>query len=76
MAMVLADHAELTALGETEHSALERWAFDLWGLRRGPADVVNGCKAARQWFRDAAIAFTDVRRSSRRHDSQTLGGEG
>ncbi len=54
VAVVLADHAELAALGETEQSALERWAFDLWGLTRGQADVVNACEHTRQWFEVAA----------------------
>lgn len=75
VAVILADHAELAALGETEQSALERWAFDLWGLTNGQADVANGCKATRQWFRDAAVALSDALRSSRKHDAQTAGGE-
>lgn len=54
VAVVLADHAELAALGETEQSALERWAFDLFGLTRGQADVVNACEHTRQWFEVAA----------------------
>lgn len=54
VAVVLADHAELAVLGETEQSALERWAFDLWGLQRGTADVANGCRSTREWFEDAA----------------------
>lgn len=76
VAAVLADHAELAALGETEQSALERWAFDLWGLQRVPADVADGCRGTREWFRDVAVAFTGALRFSRRHDSQTPGGEG
>lgn len=54
VAVVLADRAELAALGETEQSAQERWAFDLWGLARGQADVVNACEDTRQWFEVAA----------------------
>ncbi|CAN3130691.1 hypothetical protein ACNUDN_04497 [Mycobacterium sp. smrl_JER01] len=76
VAVVLSDHAELATLGESEQSALERWAFDLWGLRRGPADVENGCRSTREWFQHAAVAFTDARLSSRRNGSQSLGGEG
>lgn len=62
VAVVLADHAELAALGETEQSALERWAFDLWGLQRGSVDVANGCRDTREWFLDAArgIARSDA----------------
>lgn len=59
VAVVLADHAELAALGETEQSALERWAFDLWGLQRGPADVAKGCRGTREWFRDAAYELAN-----------------
>lgn len=76
VAVVLADHAELAAFGETEQSALERWAFDLWGLDAGQTDLDNGCKATCQWFRDAAVALTDALRYSRKHDFQTPGGEG
>lgn len=57
VAVVLADHAELAALGETEQSALERWAFDLWGLDGGQADVDAGCEETREWFLDAAYEF-------------------
>lgn len=57
VAAVLEEHAELAALGETEQSALERWAFDLWGLDGGQADADNDCAATREWFRDAASEF-------------------
>lgn len=59
VAVVLADHAELAAVGETEQSALERWAFDLWGLQRGPADIANGCRGTRDWFQDAAYELAN-----------------
>lgn len=54
VAVALANHAELAAHGETEQSALERWAFDIWGLQRGPADVANGCQGTREWFQNTA----------------------
>lgn len=54
VAALLGEHAELAALGETVQSAWERWAFDLWGLDRGQADVDNGCEGTREWFLDAA----------------------
>lgn len=76
VAVVLADHAELAALGETERSALERWAFDLGGLQRGPADVANGCRGALEWFQDAAyeLATDDAVRDFLRRaaDSSTV----
>lgn len=57
VAALLGEHAELAALGETVQSAWERWAFQLWGLDRGQADVDNGCEATREWFLDAAYEF-------------------
>jgi hypothetical protein len=57
VALLQGDHGELVALGETLQSALERWAFDLWGLDRGQADVDNGCEATGEWFVDAAYEF-------------------
>lgn len=76
VAVVLADHAELAAFGETEQSALERWAFDLWGLQRGPADIKNGCRGTREWFQDAAydLANDDALRDLLRRaaDSSTV----
>ncbi|AAS03168.1 hypothetical protein PICSAR240_00699 [Mycobacterium avium subsp. paratuberculosis] len=57
VALLLGDHAELAALGETVQSALERWAFDLWGLDGGQADVDDGCEETREWFLDAAYEF-------------------
>lgn len=57
VAALLGAHAELTALGETVQSTWERWAFDLWGLARGQADVDNGCEDTREWFLDAAYEF-------------------
>lgn len=57
VAVVLGDDAELAALGETVQSACERWAFDLWGLVGGQADVDTDCAATRQWFLDVADQF-------------------
>ncbi len=36
-ALILDDDAELQRCGETTISALERWAFDLWGNHRRPS---------------------------------------
>jgi hypothetical protein len=52
---LLGADGELAALGETLQSAWSRWAFDLWGLKGGQADVDNGCEATRQWLEGAAI---------------------
>lgn len=54
VAVLLGEDTELAALGETQESAWQRWAFDLWGLDRGQADADNNCAATRQWFLDAA----------------------
>lgn len=72
VALLLADDGELTALGESGHSALERWAFDLWGLDRGQADVDNGFSATRRWFEGLAIEFSigDATRTAQRPDPQ------
>lgn len=59
VALLLGDHAELAALGETVQSALERWAFDLWGLDGGQADVDDGCEETREcgsWMRHTSSA--------------------
>jgi hypothetical protein len=58
VAALLGADGELAALGETLQSAWSRWAFDLWGLRGGQADVDNDCEATRQWFEDAANEVT------------------
>ena len=49
-ALVLADDAELLRCGETTISALERWAFDLWGITAGESDVDAGLPRTRAWF--------------------------
>lgn len=54
VAALLGAQSELAALGETVQSAWARWAFDLWGLDRGQADIDNGCEGTREWFLDAA----------------------
>jgi hypothetical protein len=54
VAALLGADGELAALGETLQTAWSRWAFDLWGLNGGQADVDNGCQATRQWFEGAA----------------------
>lgn len=49
-ALVLGDDAELQRCGETTMSVLERWAFDLWGITGGQADVDAGLPRTRAWF--------------------------
>ncbi|ORW01385.1 hypothetical protein [Mycobacterium kyorinense] len=49
-ALVLNDCDELLRFDETPNSALARWAFDLWGIGGGQADVDAGCPRARAWF--------------------------
>lgn len=49
-ALVLGDDAELQRSGETRISALERWAFDLWGITDGQADTDAGLSRTRAWF--------------------------
>ena len=49
-ALVLNDEAEIERWAETVDSALSRWAFDLWGLVDGQADLVSGLPATLAWF--------------------------
>lgn len=49
-ALVLGDDAELQRCGETTISALGRWAYDLWGITGGQADVDAGLPRTRAWF--------------------------
>lgn len=58
-ALVLGDSAELQRCGETTLSALERWAFDLWGIIGGEADTDTGVPRTRAWF-DSVRAGIDV----------------
>ena len=49
-ALVLGDDAELQRCDETTVSALQRWAFDLWGITGGQADTDAGLPRTRAWF--------------------------
>ncbi len=49
-ALVLGDDTELQRGGETPDSALERWAYDLWGISGGQSDVAAGLQRTRAWF--------------------------
>lgn len=55
-ALVLGDDAELRRCGETTISALERWAFDLWGVIGGQSDVDAGLARTRAWFDSIRVA--------------------
>lgn len=68
VAALLGEHGELAALDETVQSAWERWAFDLWGMGRGQADVDNGCEATRRWFLAAAYEFAGQEAVSERSE--------
>ena len=54
VAALLGAHDELATQQETLQSAWSRWAFDLWGIGGGQADVDNDCRATRRWFLDTA----------------------
>lgn len=49
-ALLLGDLDLLVATGETEQSALETWAANLWGIDGGQADTDNGLERTRGWF--------------------------
>ncbi len=49
-ALVLSDDAELQRCSETTVSAMDRWAFDLWGITAGQADSDAGLPRTRAWF--------------------------
>jgi hypothetical protein len=49
-ALVLHDPDEMLRWAETVDSVLARWAFDLWGIDGGQADVDAGCPATLAWF--------------------------
>ena len=54
VAALLGDHAVLDELGETLQSVWARWAFELWGMTDGQADVDAGCRQTHRWFIDTA----------------------
>lgn len=58
-ALVLGDDAELQRCSETTVSALDRWAFDLWGIAGGQADTDAGSPRTRAWF-DAVRANVEL----------------
>lgn len=63
--LVLGDDAELHRHGETTVSALDRWAFDLWGIAGGQADTDAGLPRTRGWF-DGIRTGMDIPPTSQR----------
>lgn len=55
-ALVLGDDSELQGCAETTDSALERWAYDLWGITGGQSDVAAGLPRTRAWFDSIRVA--------------------
>jgi len=49
-ALVLHDEAELRRFGESPTSAVDRWAYNLWGFTGGRADTDSGLQRTRAWF--------------------------
>lgn len=49
-ALVMHDEAELQRCSETQVSALDRWAYSLWGITAGGADSAAGLPRTRAWF--------------------------
>lgn len=62
VALLLGNDSELRWSSETTTSALERWAFDLWGIVAGQADTDAGLPRTRAWFDSlrAAIGTPDI----------------
>ncbi|MGW4719469.1 hypothetical protein [Nocardia sp. NPDC004260] len=54
VALLLDDREILAECDETRDSVLRRWAYDLYGMRGGRADVQAGCPQTSAWFRDTA----------------------
>ena len=50
VALALDDLDELARQCETKSSALNRWAFDLWGLNACEVEVESGCSRTREFF--------------------------
>ena len=57
VAALLGDHDILAEFDESLQTAWARWAFDLWGLADGQADVDDNCRETRRWFIDTAGAM-------------------
>ncbi len=64
-ALVLRDETQLWRFGETTESALQRWAFDLWGLIDGQTDAEAGSPRTRAWFDAVSAAVEPAYRPGR-----------
>lgn len=49
-ALLLGDLDVLATTHDTEQSALETWASNLWGIDEGQRDTDNGFERTRAWF--------------------------
>ena len=57
VAALLGDLDILAEFEESLQTAWARWAFDVWGLADGQADVDDNCRDTRRWFIDTAGAL-------------------
>ena len=57
MAALLGDHDILAEFDQSLQTAWARWAFDLWGLADGRADVDDNYRETRRLFIDTAAAM-------------------
>jgi hypothetical protein len=64
-ALMLRDYAELQRSGETTDCALQRWAFQLWGLSDGQSDTEAGLSRTRAWFDALGAALHTPQRQGR-----------
>lgn len=62
--LVLRDHAEMLRWKETEDSIQARWAFDLWGIAGGQADVDAGSPTTVAWFESIRVEFATKQSAS------------
>lgn len=59
-ALVLGDLDVLADTHDTEESALQTWAANLWGVDGGQRDTDNGLPRTRDWFYALRQRLTDV----------------
>ena len=58
-ALLLGDLEVLALTHDTEHTALETWAANLWGITDGQRDTDNGFERTRAWFYALRQQLTD-----------------
>lgn len=59
VALTVSDLNEIARQGETENSALSRWACDLWGLSVGAIEESENCPRTRKFFESLAAVLRD-----------------